>query len=337
MAGRTTLSRIAEAAGVSLATVDRVINNRGGVSPGREVRVLEAAHRLKLDRVSYRAPLRTIRIAFVMAPPENPFYVAARAAVERQTAALAHLNLRSFILTFDQPTPEAIVARLQGLERDYDAVVVTSPSDARIAAALRRLARQLPLITFVNDIPDSGRAAYFGPDDGRAGRVAGELMGRFLGPDGGDILFIAGFGSMLNQRLRERGFRDVLAARYPSCRIVAAGESLDVETRPGEILMEELTAHPGIRGVYNASSGSRSVAGALERLGIAGRAVYITHELTPNRRELLRRGLISAVIDQNIDVSTRAVLDFVGRHFGRLEPGGFEPITPFQIYLRENC
>jgi len=65
---KTTLSAVAAAAGVSVATVDRVINNRGGVSPRREAQVLEAARALNLDRVAFRTPRRTVRIAFVIAP-----------------------------------------------------------------------------------------------------------------------------------------------------------------------------------------------------------------------------------------------------------------------------
>ena len=48
MARKTTLTDIAAAAGVSLATVDRVINGRGGVSAAREERILHAARTLAM-------------------------------------------------------------------------------------------------------------------------------------------------------------------------------------------------------------------------------------------------------------------------------------------------
>ena len=46
MARKTTARDVAEAAGVSPATVDRVLNGRGGVSPDKEKRVLDWARRL---------------------------------------------------------------------------------------------------------------------------------------------------------------------------------------------------------------------------------------------------------------------------------------------------
>lgn len=74
VSNKTTLQQIAEAAQVSLSTVDRVINRRGGVSPKSEARVLEWATRLNLDRKVFRAHLQVLRIAVLMQSPENPFY-----------------------------------------------------------------------------------------------------------------------------------------------------------------------------------------------------------------------------------------------------------------------
>lgn len=336
MAKTTTLEQIAREAGVSLSTVDRVINNRGGVSPKREQRVLAAAHGLRLDRLSFRTPLRTVRIAFAMASPENPFYVGLQNAVMQETEALAHLNMRSFILHFERTTPEGIVARLRGLEREYDAVVVTCYATPLIKVALRQISARVPLLAFINDLPGSGRLAYFGPDHGRSGRVAGELMGRFLGSEGGDILLIQGFRAMLNQSMREQGFRAVIAERFPWCRVVASRESQDIPERPGEILLEEMSHFPSIRGVYNMSSGSRSVASVRRQSRDGHRMAYITHELTSSRKALLKAGLIDAVIDHNNAVAARSVLAFLAAHFGRLPQLRSEQFTPFEIYLREN-
>jgi LacI family transcriptional regulator len=59
MAGKTTIGDVALLAGVSVATVDRVLNGRGGVTPDKEHRVLSAARRLRIDRVLSRGYART--------------------------------------------------------------------------------------------------------------------------------------------------------------------------------------------------------------------------------------------------------------------------------------
>jgi len=107
---------------------------------------------------------------------------------------------------------------------------------------VRRLVSRVPVITFNNDIPDSGRTAYVRPDHTRLGRVAGELMGRFVGREGGEILFIAGFRAMVSQRERESGFRAVLAERFPACNVVSSTESRDMADRLDQIVRETLRA-----------------------------------------------------------------------------------------------
>lgn len=85
MSRKTTLIQIAEAAGVSISTVDRVLNRRGGVSPDKEATVLEWASRLNLDRVIFRDYLKVLRVAVMMQSPQNPFY---RACVTRSATSV---------------------------------------------------------------------------------------------------------------------------------------------------------------------------------------------------------------------------------------------------------
>ncbi|MET3597893.1 ABC-type sugar transport system substrate-binding protein [Mesorhizobium shonense] len=185
------------------------------------------------------------------------------------------------------------MARLRGLEKEFDAVVVTCYGTPLINATLRQISGRVPLLAFINDLPESGHIAYFGPDHGRSRRVAGELMGRFVGSEGGDILLVQGFRAMLNQSMPEQGFRAVIAERFPRCRVVASRESQDVPEPPGEIMLEEMGHFPSIRGIYNLSSGSRSVASVHRQCRHGDRMAYI-HELTATRKTLLKTGLIDA-------------------------------------------
>ena len=71
---KSSIKDVAAAAGVSIATVDRVLNGRGGVSPDRVKRVIEWARKLRLDRALDDLPIRWLRIAILMQSPTNPFY-----------------------------------------------------------------------------------------------------------------------------------------------------------------------------------------------------------------------------------------------------------------------
>lgn len=65
--------------------------------------------------------------------------------------------------------------------------------------------------------------------------------------------------------------------------------------------------------------------------------VFITHELTPERRSLLREGLIDAVIDQNPELEVRTAVEVIAAHFGRLEAPPRSTLTPVRIHMIENC
>src|SRR5689334_22800764 len=182
---KTTLIEIARAAGVSLSTVDRVVNRRGGVSPAAEAKVLEWASRLDLDRRIFRRHLKTLRVAVMMQSPQNPFYKGMREAFLGFNSKRLDTRIQFFIHYIDVNDIMATMRQIMEIAGSYDALIVTCPDDARLSDALRLVSRRVPVVTLVTDVPSSGRLAYVGPDNRQMGRVAGELMGRFLGPGGG--------------------------------------------------------------------------------------------------------------------------------------------------------
>ena len=90
-----------------------------------------------------------------------------------------------------------------------------SAHDDEIASNLSVMSNEGKLvITLATPIRGIGAQNYIGPDNRKAGRVAGDLMGRFLGRDGGEVVVIAGLLSMIGHEEREMGFRAVLRERY---------------------------------------------------------------------------------------------------------------------------
>ena len=65
--------------------------------------------------------------------------------------------------------------------------------------------------------------------------------------------------------------------------------------------------------------------------------MIITHEITPERRSMLRDGIIDAIIDQNPRLEVSRAIEVLGRHFKRIEGDVLGEYTPFHIFIRENC
>lgn len=335
---KTTLLQIAEAAGVSLSTVDRVLNRRGGVSPKRESKVLECANQLNLDRRLFKGYLKLLRVAVVMQSPKNPFFRRLRDAFTDYTATHTDLRLSCFLHYVNILDKEQTEQELALISKNYDAMIIIGPNLSGLAKQLRVITKLIPVLTLVSDIPQSGRLMYVGPNNRQAGRVAGELIGRLLGKDGGDVLVLLGLHQYLGHEEREMGFRAVLRERFSHCNIVDLLESHEDQQRAGQLVRSAFYKYPDIRAIYNITAGNSAIVKELHSLGKLQDTVLVTHELTPERQQLLRDGHIDAIIDQNPEMEAERALATLAKHFHRTdEPLPEQGFTPFQIYLRENC
>ncbi len=334
---KTTMDDVARAAGVSLSTVDRVLNGRGGVAPAKANLILSVARRLRLDRSLAQRPTRTLRVAVLIQPPSNPFHAALKQGIDLAARVHSDLNLQFLVHHIDPNAADRIAEMVRAQRGRCDGLIVTVPSAPQVVAAVRDASAQVPVVTLADDVPDSGRAAHVGPDDRKAGRVAGDLMGRLLRPTGGRVLMIAGLLAMAGHRERLEGFRSVLAAFHPGTEVAAALESREDPERAGLLALRALRSDPGLRGIYHATNGLSSVVQALRRADRAGAVTLITHELTPNRRALLRDRAIDAVIDQNPAFEAQVAVETMARLLGELDGPAVATVTDIRIYMAENA
>lgn len=337
MARKVTLSDVARVAGVSLATVDRVINGRGGVKPDPEERVLRAARSLGLDRRSLNPPSRLKRIAVLIQPPENPFHAKLAEGIALVRPTFRALNLHLEIHHIAPNAPDRIAAQIAALAGTRDGLVISGPDTPAVAAALRRAAARGPVVTLATDIAESGRAAYVGPDDTRAGRVAGDLIGRWLGPEGGAVLMVAGRLDIAGQRARAEGMAKVLAERHPGVTLAEVVESGEDGESVAGLVRAALRRHPDVRAIYHTTTGAVPLCAAVAAAGKAPRVVIVSHELTPNRRRLLRARQLDAVIDQNPLLEARLSIETMARLLGRLDGAAGSVSTDIQIFMPENA
>lgn len=340
MRRKTTAKAVAEAAGVSPATVDRVLNDRGNVSLEKQRLVLECAARLGLDRDLKRRPSRLVRIAVVMPQPKHPFYTffdKLASGFAKANRIFFDLNIQTTIHHSDMFEHARKPRLIEDLASRYDALIMVSADHDDISRALQGVAQRRPIVTLASDLPNSGRLRYVGPDNHQGGRLVADLMGRFIGAGGGDILLLAGLESLVCFSEREEGFRNAIGERYPGCRIlktvVDSGRSdgLDLPIR------ELLSANRKLKGIYNISARNRNLMDAIERLGRDQEIVIAVHELNDRRRELLKTGKLDAVIDQNAEMEALVAVETIAHHFGRIEAKLMLTPLPFTVFFRENC
>ncbi len=101
---------------------------------------------------------------------------------------------------------QAIVEDL--LTKGVSAIAISPIDPANQLPFLKKVAGKVKLVCHDSDAPDSGRLAYVGTDNVRAGRAAGKEILRAL-PDGGTVMLFVGSLEALNAQQRRQG---ILAA-----------------------------------------------------------------------------------------------------------------------------
>ncbi len=337
---RTTLEDVAREAGVSLATVDRVINRRPGVRAKTVARVEAAISRLSYrpDPVAARlARNRTFRFCFVLPRGSNTFMGLLEEQVRHTADWLAAQRAYTDIVHVDVFDPEALARTLDELGGRYDGVATIALDHPRVRAAIDELtARGVAVVTLVSDAPTSRRVHYAGIDNTAAGRTAGTLMGRFLAGKRGRVGVIAGSLALRDHAERHFGFAQVIGTEYPGLTVMPVREGRDDREQTLAITRAFLAEAPDLVGLYSIGAGNRGIGAALEESGRAGEIVFIGHDLTPFTRRFLVRGVMDAVINQDAGHEARsAARVLMARCEGEAIVADQERIR-IDIFIRDN-
>lgn len=331
------IEEVAAEAGVSRATVDRVLNHRGGVSIDKERAVLRSARALGIDRNLKARPVNLLRVCVLMQPPDNPFYEGLSRGFKEANLLFAEHSVRAYVNYIDVLAPETIYERLGKKFTDsYDALVLVAPANERIVDLVRPIAARVPVITLATDLPLGMPHHYVGLSNLQAGRLAAELMGRLVGEPGGSILLVAGLDAFSGHRERESGFLTALREDFPKIEVAARIEGRDQSEVVAAAISRTLRRHPNLRGVYNVAHGTQEVARHIEPLRKTRHFVFICHDLTPVTRTLLLSRQIDALIDQDPIFEARRAMEMVLQHYGRLEGQPVSGTLPLRVVFREN-
>jgi LacI family transcriptional regulator len=337
---RATVHDVARSAGVSLATVDRVLNGRAGVSAATTEKVETAIANLGFQRdlsASLLARARDLRVVFIIPDGSNEFMAGLAAAVARRAEETVTDRLQLTTIRLKALDADALARSLDRLDpRDCDCAVIVATQDASVLAAVDSASRRgVVVMTLVSDLPGSTRRHFIGIDNAAAGRTAASLMGRFC-PNGGKVALIAGSLHLHDHRDRLEGFRAAIAAEFPAITLLGPIEGHDERAETEALVGRLLKDHPDLAGIYNLGAGNAGLVAALDASHRAGAIRVIAHELTEPTRQGLRSGAIDVVLDQNPDGEIRAAI--AAARSLALGASGIAKTDPIEIgiFLRDN-
>ncbi|MDF1790451.1 MAG: LacI family DNA-binding transcriptional regulator [Thalassobaculaceae bacterium] len=310
---RPTVHDVASVAGVSLATVDRVLNGRAGVREETVNRVQSAIRELGYVRDTSAANLarkREYRFAVVLPQDSSQFVATLKDALTEASASHIADRISVKIKAVLPEDPHAVARELHALRAAKpDGVAIMAQETPQVRDAISRLkADGIAVVALISDLPSSERDFFVGVNSEAAGRTAALLMGRFVRRSTGKVLAIA--NSMVSRDSIDRrlGFDTVMLREFAGLDVLPSVETHNDPDRVRAIVRHVAAIHDDLVGVYSMGSGNRYILDAFREIGRLHDLVYIGHELTPRSREALVSGEIDAVIAQNVGHLARSAL-----------------------------
>ncbi|MEQ8924150.1 MAG: LacI family DNA-binding transcriptional regulator [Marinovum algicola] len=327
-----TITEIAEVAGVGTATVDRVLNNRPGVSETTRRRVHDAFEKLSVER---GAADRLLNLRLYCDSGAS-FNALMEQAVDRANRTVAGVQIDGHYVSTHQMDPMPFARKIEDEGAEADGVIVIAREHPAINRAVRKLVSGgRPVLTLTTDLPSSRRSAYLGNDQYAAGSVAAQLIGHILPEKRNNILLMMSV-PFRSQQEREMGFRRVLRSEFPHLKIEERVTSDDSTKTTREQLAAYMEAHGCPAAVYNLAGANRGVAEALEAFGKTHETIFVGHELTQYTRALLESGVMDYVISHDFTAEVTAAAEWIRSHLGGTDMS--EPAaTQISIHTRYNC
>lgn len=338
---RPTTRDLAIAAGVSLATVDRVLNDRSGVRQGTVDRVNQAIEKLGFIRNMVAANLargKNYNFVFLLPRQGDQFLAGLVARIEEANTAFAAEMIRASVMNIHESDPYQIANLLSTLDHaQIDGVAIMAPESPQVRDAKARLAeRGVDTVSFIAGQITSDRDDFVGIDNHAAGSTAGRLMGRFSHRRQGKIMVIAETMHARDSLERRLGFDEVISADYPHLSVLPSLETYGDAERTARVIKNGFASHTAIAGVYILSSEARLPLETIAELSGSQRPMVIAHERTPFTEAALKEDQIDALITQDPGHLVRSAIRILRARKDRREILASQEKIRIEILIKEN-
>ncbi len=337
---RPTVHDVAKNAGVSLATVDRVLNKRSGVREATIDRVHAA-----IDKIGYVRDVAAANLArqkdyqFLFVVPEGPSFFLKKLNEVIVEAKVRSLVDRINISTLRVPIndPHAIVAALKNVDASsIDGLAIMAPETPQVRDAIRHLKDSgLSIVAIISDLPNTDIDQFVGINNIAAGRTAGLLMGRFLGKAEASVLVLAGSMQSRDHAEKRLGFDQIMAERFAHLNILPTIEAWDDAEIVERMVPSALEKYPNIKGIYSLGSGNSGLMDVL-KLKPNDEITVIAHELTEVSKTALQNDIFDAVIAQDLGHVVRSAIRMMKAGRDNLDVIPSQEKIRIEVILKEN-
>lgn len=300
---RVTINMIAEKAGVSRGTVDRVLHNRQEVSPEVREHVLAVAK--IMGYLAAPQENREQKVIGMILPGNRWFddYLKKEwmRGVKDASEIVEPLGYRVELVECETDLSFDIVSAAEELLKKKPAGIAMTGMDTRsVRDCIDRIVESgIPVVTYNSDLDGTKRSCFIGQNLYKSGRVAANMI--FPGITKEDkILAVAGNLDYAAHNSRIRGFVDACKEAGITEEQIVVKESHNEYFLTYEIVKAALAGMPDLKAIYMANESVPACAEALADEKTDRRLLVVGNDLTGATRRLLLEGSVDFIIEQNI-------------------------------------
>jgi LacI family transcriptional regulator len=327
---RARIADVAEAAGVSVATVDRVINGRDPVRRPTAEKVLAAAEALgfragpSLTRQLVMPARPARRFGFLLLQKHRSFYQRLASDLARAADAYLPARITTRIQHLDNLAPTAVAGQIRTLGREVDALAVVAANHPLITQAVELLASDgVPVFALISEITAARPIGYVGLDNHAVGRTAGWFITQ-MARKPGKVGILVGTHRFRCQDLNESGFRSYFREHAPDFDVIEPGATLEDAAIAAELTRHLLAKEPDLRGLYIAGGGISGAVAALRDCPRAREIVVIGND----RTEAAQAGLLDGTIRLLLTHPLGNICDTLIARMAEAAQGSAEALRP---------
>jgi LacI family transcriptional regulator len=341
VAKRPTIADIAKEAGVSIATVDRVLNRRLPVTEATVLRVVSSAEAIGFHAAGLLkqriAEVQPRTFGFLLQKRNDEFYQALARELAHATKTARFIRGKPVVEFIDDLAPATIAARLREVGKRADALAIVAVDHPHVTQAIDELAAQgVPTFTLLTDLTAPARAGYIGLDSRKCGRTAAWTIAR-LARTPGKVAVLVGTHRYLNQETSEISFRSYFREHAQGFTLLETVVDHEDDTFAYDSIREILGTHPDLVGIYLAGGGMKGMIAALREHQGADHIIAVCNELLPDIRTALIDGIIDLVLGTPLpELARRAVEAMADAANGKLTESMRQVQLQPELFISEN-
>lgn len=308
-----TTKRIAELAGVSRGTVDRVINNRGGVSKKTKENVLRIINETKYvpNKAGQVLASQKLNITIgVILPSINNFsFDEVKKGIRDAEKYFMGYGIKIVLIELKGFNHTEQLKAIDDLvEQNISGLILVPINVKEVKEKLEYLnSINISVVTLNSDIEYDKKLCHIGIDFNKNGTLIAGLIRLIINKSAANILIITGSKQVKGHNMRIDSFCNSIKP-YPQYKVKNILECLEDDFTAFKLVCDTLQNDNSINVIYVTASGIKGVCKAVEHMNMQNKINVFCYDFNKSVKEYMNKDIIKASVVQDLHaISYKAV------------------------------